>query len=163
MNGTELCHSIRAVFEPGHRLIPGDIIEHECEECAEVATTFARRTWPEIAAEAIDTHFHSLPLLSPVAFRQFLPAYMVRGLERPDDPWGINEVLQFTTYNLLPKEVDARWRERVDAFTQAQALLIVDFLDHVKKRDKDYDAFNEPTPHAEDYWLRRITDEPAAE
>ncbi len=109
----ELVEAIRALFPPGLPLSPAAIIAHACEECQDVSASFAERQWPEIPADDIDAHHDSLPLLTPEAYREFLPAYMIRGLERPDDPCGPNDVLEFTTYSRLPDNASQWWLARV--------------------------------------------------
>ena len=143
-------------------LLPtAQLIEHSCEECSDVASTFSGRRWPDIRAEEIDAHSDSLPLFPPVAFRQFLPAYMVRGIKRADESWGPNQVLEFTTYSLLPNEVDSWWRERVDGLTSGQVFVIVEFLERVQLRGKDY--MGEPPPQAAQYWGSRLRKQEAAD
>jgi hypothetical protein len=149
----ELIQAIRATFPVGGTLSPADTISHECKECQDVAATFANQTWLEIPASAIDARYDSLPLLTPAAFREFLPAFMIRGLHRgPEEPLGINEVLEFTVYSLLPDNAIPWWLARVIGLTDAQAAVIIKFLDHVA-RGSDY--FGKPPRDATEYWESR--------
>jgi hypothetical protein len=161
MTEPELLAAIQHAFDVGQALPIARLIEHTCEECSDVASTFSGRRWPDIRAEEIDAHSHSLPLFPPVAFRQFLPAYMVRGLRRADESWGPNEVLEFTTYSLLPDEVDGWWRERVDGLPGGQVSVILEFLKQVQLRGKDY--LGDPPPQADQYWRSRLTKQEAGE
>src|SRR5262245_11520895 len=147
MTEDELVQAIQAAFPPGVPLAPVDTIAHACEECQEVACTFAGHSWPDVSAEAIDGHFDSLPLLSPAAFREFLPAYMIRGLRQNED------VLEFTTYSLQPAKDEAWWLARVEALTDAQVAVVVEFLDHAAQRSEGY--FGEPLSEAMHYWGSR--------
>jgi hypothetical protein len=149
----ELVQAIRAVFPPGPRLSPSDTVAHACEECHDVSATFAERQWSDLAAGTIDAHFQSLSLLSPHAFREFLPAFMIRGLERPDEGGTPNDVLEFTTYNLLPDNASPWWLARVGGLTNVQAAIVVEFLDQVARRSGDY--FGEPPSEATAYWESR--------
>jgi hypothetical protein len=149
----ELVQAIRAVFPPGRPLSPADTIAHACEECQGVSSTFAERRWPELPADLIDAHHDSLPLLTPEAYREFLPAYMIRGLERPDDPCGPNDVLEFTTYSLLPDNASQWWLARVAGLTEVQVAIIVEFLAQVARRSGDY--FGQPPAEATEYWESR--------
>jgi len=146
--------TIREAF-PAHALDPEAIIEHSCPECADVAETFGGLTWPELSAEAIDSHFQSLPLLSPAAFQQFLPAFMARACERGDDPTGVNDVLEFTVYALLPNHVDEWWLGHVATLTEAQAMVVLRFIDHAQETSGDY--FGKPPVEALEYWRGRVT------
>jgi hypothetical protein len=140
MTTEELVAKIGAAFEPGAGLDPEAVVEHWCEQCEDVARAFAGRTWPEISAEAIDSHYSSLPLLTPAAFRQILPAYMVRGLQRPPDFTGLNDVSEFTTYMLLPEEVSPWWTDRVKAFSPEQNDAVYEFVLEMLARRADYFA-----------------------
>jgi hypothetical protein len=135
-------------------LTAADTVAHVCEECREVAAVFAEHTWPDIAAESIDARFDSLPLFTPVAFRQFLPAYMIRGLQRgAAEPFGVNDVSEFTVYSLLPDNASEWWLARVSALTHEQAALIREFLDVVIRQSDDY--FGAPPSDATAFWEAR--------
>ena len=149
----ELVGKIQRTFEPGVRLEPEEVTEHICPECADVAKTFAHHTWPEIPPDAIDAHHDSLPLFTPIAFRQFLPAYLVHGLQCEDQPWGVNDVSEFTVYALLPDAVDARWTDRVDGFNSLQVALISEFLHDIWTRGSEY--LGPPPSAAASYWEAR--------
>jgi hypothetical protein len=149
----ELVQAIRAVFPPGPRLSPTETIAHAHEECHDVSTTFAERPWPDLGLDTIDSHFQSLSLLSPQAFSEFLPAFMVRGLQRPDEAGIPNDVLEFTTYNLLPDNASPWWLARVEGLTHVQAAIVVEFLAQVARRSGDY--FGEPPSDATAYWESR--------
>jgi len=150
----DLLATIREVF-PAQPLESEAIIEHSCPECADVAGAFGGLAWPEVNAEAIDSHFQSLPLFSPAAFQQFLPAFLTRALERADDPTGINDVLEFTHYALLPEQVDEWWLGHVGKLTDLQAMVVLRFIEHAQARSGGY--LGEPPTDALEYWRGRVT------
>jgi hypothetical protein len=111
----------------------GSVIEHNCEECFALETTFANRKWQEIDLEVVEKNFSNLPLFSPEAFHYFLPAYLLHALE----PAELNgSVMEFTIYALSPnKEIEHDpsrlkwWRRRFASFSSEQLQLIYDFFD----------------------------------
>jgi hypothetical protein len=154
MTADELATAIRATFPPGEQLERHATVEHACPECADVAVTFSHLLWPDATAEVVDSHFEALPVFTPQAFRQFLPAFMVRSLQKDNLPWGVNDVSEFTLYSLWPDEVSAWWRLRVDALTTDQVAVIVDFSDYVRGRSDEYRGT--PPRQAAAYWEGRL-------
>ncbi len=135
----ELVDEIRAAFPGGEPLKDNEISTCPCSECAVIRTDFADcRRW-ELPAAKIEEHQSSLPLLSAVAYQQFLPAYMVQGLESPHHPWSWgNQVIQFIMIGLLPDERDAHWRERFEGFTPSQWRTLRRFVEYVVANDDYY-------------------------
>jgi hypothetical protein len=149
----QLIEAIRAAFPPGDPLASDAVVPHSCEHCDEVAAALAGHAWPDLPAGAIDARHDALALLTPAAFRELLPAYMIRGLMRgPEEPTGVNDVLEFTVYSLLPDNASQWWLARVSGLSNAQAAIILKFLDHVAQQS---DYFGEPPRESTAYWESR--------
>ena len=131
----KLRNAIRSAFPPGRFL--GEATECDCDECRYIADELRDRQWDELTNDFLDFTCGPTPLLSPVAFHTFLPAYMQRALDRPID--DDNNVAEWTTYSLSPIALDERARKgnmsdlvsRVSLMTPEQILVIRDFLKYV--------------------------------
>jgi len=155
MTQEDLIANIRDVFPPGQQLEPDEITTCPCDECFDLKVAFAHSRWTEIADAVIDEHHGDLPLLFPLAFRQFLPAYMIRGLRLPDTDWGApNDVLEFTTYSLVPSEMGPWWHRRVDPLDARQSLAIAAFLAETSRRELacGYEPYD---PEVMEFWRLR--------
>lgn len=115
-----------------------DIATHDCTECLAIRAAFARRTWDSLQASELEARFDSLPMLSPRAFKYYLPAYLTYSVEHldPDCP-----VCQFTIYAIAP-DSDAKeakfvdwWRERLRLFTREQFGVLLQFLEHTSQNE----------------------------
>ncbi len=108
----------------------GDLTPHECEECDLVRQAFSGHTPWSLPRATIHEHFGDLPLLSPAAFRYFLPAYLHLALHC--EPGTLDEeVRQFSIYSLLPSTTsDSAWFEaRFRAFTPSELAALVQALE----------------------------------
>jgi hypothetical protein len=110
----------------------GDVAPHECKECLAIREAFTGRTWNSLKPNELEARFDSLPMLSPSAFKYYLPAYLNRSLERFQPDYL---VCQFTIYAVAPDE-DAKearfadwWRERLALFEPQQFEVLVQFVD----------------------------------
>lgn len=86
---------IRAAFPA--QVFSGVVTECACDECVEISDGMRFKSWDQIPEAFLDAN-PSLPLLSPEAFRAFLPAHLLRGL----DPMKDNVVGEFAVYCLCP-------------------------------------------------------------
>ena len=108
MTAAELARYITARFDVEGPFEADQISTCPCDECGSVRHEFTGWTSATLPPVVIDRNFDKLPLMSPMVFRAFLPSYMVRGVEASDDPVvGANEVLEFTTYSLVPSADDS--------------------------------------------------------
>ena len=125
-----------------------------CEDCQQLQAAFGGRAWQGMDATVIDSHFSALPRFDPEAFRNCLPAYMLRGLSRPEAITGMpNDVLEFTTYSLVPEEANDWWRERVDGLSKDQVGAVTEFLKYVHAEYVNY--FGPPPDGVAQYWSAR--------
>src|ERR1700733_9291914 len=76
----------------------GPITSCDCDECKEIREALWHKRWDEVPTSLIDLTC-SPTLLTPEAFRAFLPAYMLRALDNLMDE---RVVLEFTVYSLCP-------------------------------------------------------------
>jgi hypothetical protein len=126
-----------------------DIATHDCSECLAIRAAFARRTWDSLQPSELEARFDSLPMLSPSAFKYYLPAYLTYSLEHLDADCL---VCQFTIYAIAP-DTDAEeakfvdwWRERLQLFTPEQFEVLVQFLEDTSQNE----AFREFVPSLKD-------------
>ena len=96
MDPNTLKQLICAAF-PAGRLHDLTVALHACPECDRVNDDFRGKRWTEVDAPTIEYHFDSLPLLSPDAFRHYVPAYMVYAIDHPDST--IAEFLMYSMEN----------------------------------------------------------------
>jgi hypothetical protein len=78
---------------------PGDdnIADHQnCLECEELRTYLRGKTWKELSFPKLHDFHEALPLLTPEAFRFFLPGYMLAALTNWDEsgmiPYSIVQI-----------------------------------------------------------------------
>jgi hypothetical protein len=128
---------VAAAFADVPRPAPGEIVPCGCDECAGVARSFAGVSWREVGAEVLEENYDKLPLLSPAAFRHFLPAYLLHSLGRFENAG----VCEYTLYALTPGKAGGAaaeyYRARFSRFTPEQMEAVYDFLE-LAERDEDF-------------------------
>ena len=98
------------------------VVLHKCDECDQVKAAFLGKRWSEISLGTLRDHYCSLPLLSPEAFRYYLPAFLLGAIKDMDHP---NSSLHtFAIYSLLP---DGLVRREKCGFTVEQERAIIEF------------------------------------
>jgi hypothetical protein len=117
-NATELSTKIRAVFSDDPP-VGFPIAPHQCGECARIEADFHGKCWSEVSLDTLKYHFDSLPLLSPEAFKYYLPAFMLGAIADPE-----SNLPEFLMYSLLPNQLARRERCR---FSAEQEQAIVEF------------------------------------
>lgn len=114
----QLSAKIKAAFpDPPPAAFP--IVVHQCDECARVDADFRGKRWSKVALDTLKYHYDSLPLLSPEAFRYYLPAFMLGALADLD-----SNLPDFTLGSLLPHGL---LRRETCKFTAEQEAAIVEF------------------------------------
>jgi len=75
----EVCRLIHLAFpsEPFEGVVTRGC---KCDECEELQKSLRGHSWTDLTDETFEAQFGGLPLLSPEAFRSFLPAWLVRSL-----------------------------------------------------------------------------------
>lgn len=108
-----------------------EVTGHRCPECNALRDDFNGVKWWEAEHTLIDENFGKLPLFTPRAFHYYIPAFILRSLEK-FNPY--DEVLEFVIYSLYPSEkiADLEWFEqRKELFSEQQISIIVQFLNSV--------------------------------
>ena len=127
----------------------------KCDECAELSKSLRQQSWDTLSDNTMDAQFGSLPLLSPEAFAAYLPAWLMRSLDSPDNEQ--QKFREWTLYTLalyhdvedgveeLLRKTDwLRWR--AERLTPEQIAAIGAFLqfirDHARISDWDRESID---------------------
>lgn len=113
----------------------GEITPHSCDECDEVSA----RLSPHRAGDVPSADMHwlgdSLPLLSPKAFRYYLPRFIEFCLLTSQ-----SSVEAVINYNLAPSgDLDVGERNRFAGFTAAQRQVVLEFVE-LRANSPDYQS-----------------------
>lgn len=111
-------------FSLAPRPTAAEITPHRCWECDQVRDDFAPYSVGEIPDSVLDYHGDSIPLLSPKAFRYYLPAYVKFTCEHPDA--NAADGLLFTLSSDNPSS--DFWTGRYDAFSSEEKKAIIKYL-----------------------------------
>lgn len=131
------------------------LFNNHCCECAEVSACYAGKRWTEIALQDVLAG-RETSLLSPAAWRYYLPAVMIWCIRAPDTVDVIQDNL---VYQLEPPDdqrgVPEWFNERARGFSREQRSAIVAYLDWYRERDEARWPGTEPPRHVYDaltYW-----------
>ena len=101
-----------------------EITPHRCGECDEVASRLASHEHNEVPDEDMYWLGDSLPLLSPKAFRYYLPSFVAFSLAHRD-----SSLDALINYNLAPSAtLDEGERDRFTYFSPEERKVIVEFV-----------------------------------
>ncbi len=78
MGGETMVETLIGAFPP--RIVEGTVAPHDCPECLELRRGLTGMTWLDVPIAFIREHSDVLPLLSPEAYRAFLPAWLRQGV-----------------------------------------------------------------------------------
>ena len=110
-----------------------EITSHRCCECDRILDDFAQYLVADVPQGVIEYHQDSLPLLSPKAFRYFLPRYVQVTCEDTN-----SDVTDMLLFNLSPDDPDSEfWSKRCTQFSEVEKSAIIEYLRH---RRSFYDA-----------------------
>jgi hypothetical protein len=140
----EATASIRAAFA-AIRPDPAEVRNEHCPECLETSARFAGERWEDITvATLLRAPRPSVSLLTPAAFRYYLPALMLGCIEAPLE---LDVMPDEVIGSLSPPNARATgWMdERLRDFTPAQAAAILSFLLVFEMREKIENAPSEET------------------
>jgi hypothetical protein len=109
----------------------------ECDEGIALRRELPGKRWDEVPSAFVDDNSLSLPLLEERALVAFLPAWLVRSIEKFD---GDNLVLEFTVYFLCPGSWgeysnNERLAKLVKPFDATQLSIVGEFLGAILERD----------------------------
>ena len=146
----EMSFSLRdfaAAFADAPRPAREEIALHRCGECERVRSDFSGYAVADVPDEVMIYHSDSIPLLSPAAYRYYLPRYVRLTCERPD-----TNATDFLLFNLCPDDPGSEfWSGRCDAFTRRECEAIVSYLRH-RQTWPDADADSEWLEPAIEFW-----------
>ena len=140
MTASDVAAEIRASFQLENS--PSSVVMHNCDECVRLALDLGEKRWDQLQVDVLNYHGDSLPLLSPEAFRYFLPAYLLEALRSPE---GIMPM--HVMFALQP----GRLRRREESqFSPNEERAIRSFLQFMKAERAD--EFRAETERALEYW-----------
>lgn len=120
--------SISSFFEAFSEAIRPSINEltpHRCLECNKVRGDFVRYSVNDIPDDVMKYHGDSIPFLSPVAFRYYLPAYIKYSCNNHS-----SNAAECVLYALCPYDIkDEFWNGRCDVFTKKEIMAIIKYLE----------------------------------
>jgi len=116
----------------------------ECDEGIALRRELPGKRWDEVPGTFVDDNSLSLALLEERALVAFLPAWVLRSMEKFDRD---NLVLEFTVYFLCPgswgeDSNEERLAKLVEPFDIAQRTLVGDFLRAILERS-DLDSYHD--------------------
>lgn len=121
---------------------PADASEwaEQLDDDLDLAQNLKGKSWTSIPRDFVERHYSDLPLLTPLAFASFLPAWLLCALETLD---GTNDVRDHVVFHFFPHESDrkfpilAAWREdRLNRLSEEQRSVIRRFLEFVANRER---------------------------
>jgi hypothetical protein len=108
-----------------------EITPHRCGECDEVAARLAPHGHDQVPAEDMYWLGDSLPLLSPKAFRYYLPGFVAFCMTHRE-----SSLDALINYNLAPsRTLDEGERDRFGYFSPAEREVIAEFVDYRSSMD----------------------------
>jgi hypothetical protein len=118
--------SFAEAFSGAPRPAPDMIVSHQCCECERLRDDFAKYTAADMPDEVIDYHSDSITLLTPMAFRYYLPRYVRLTCENAE-----TNAIDFLLFNLCPDNPDsAFWSGRCDGFTRTECEAVISYLEY---------------------------------
>jgi len=149
------------VAYPGREALFND----HCCECAEVSGSYGGKPWSETTLEDV-LGGRETALLSPAAWRYYLPAVLIWCVREPD---AVDVIQDNLVYQLEPPDgergVPEWFNQRAMGFSAEQRSALVAYLDWYRERAEAYGFGDEAAPHVNNalaYWAAPATDEAAA-
>ena len=129
--------TVYVAFDAAPRPAADEITSHRCCECDRVRDDLARFRARDVPDDVLSYHGDSIPLLTPKAFRYFLPRYIQFTCDHPGE--NATEILLF---NLSPEVPSSEfWSGRCDDFSDPERESILRYLAYRKTwRDAYLDA-----------------------
>lgn len=158
-NAQELKRCVEESFADA--VYPGDdnitLSACTCGECTETRAFFEGKHWRDVAAtgQLFQVGWGGLPILSEEAWRFYLPAYLIRSLNRGEDA---EDCLTLALYSLAPSIPKPGCRdfdtERFRGLTAAQQKCIAAYARTAVDAGGGDDAFDE----ASAFWNGKVTE-----
>lgn len=132
----EIIQQITAAFADVTYPGPEALFNRHCCECAEVSASYVNKPWTEITLEDVLAG-RETALLSPAAWRYYLPAVMIWCVRAPD---AVDVIEDNLVYQLEPPDehrgVPDWFTERATGFSPEQRAAIVAYLHWYRERDE---------------------------
>jgi uncharacterized protein DUF6714 len=156
--------SIRAAFVGTAEPSRAEMRNDHCPECRETSAYFAGQRWEEITVATLVLAKPSVALLTPAAFRYYLPALMLRCIEARLE---LDVLPESVIGNISPPNAKATGfaDERLRDFTAAQVTAVLAFLRVFEMREKidsgaseealEFTPVHRPLARAIRYWTAR--------
>jgi hypothetical protein len=131
------------------------LFNDHCCECVEVSAAYANKRWTDISLDNVLAG-RETALLTPAAWRYYLPAFMIWCLRAPDEVDVIQDNL---VYQLEPpadgRGVPEWFEERATGFSEEQRAAVAAYLHWYRERQEAQWAGARPPRHVYDalaYW-----------
>jgi hypothetical protein len=123
-------------FASAPRPAQGEVTPHRCDECDEVSARLSRHAARHVPHEDMLWLGDSMPLLSPKAFRYYLPRFIEFCLVAPE-----SSAEALINYNLAPSgDLDVGERNRFAHFADAERRVVLEFVEYrVALPDSEFD------------------------
>lgn len=158
VNTKELKQCIEEAF--AEAVYPGDdnitISACTCGECTETRAFFGGKHWRDVAATGQPFHlmWGGLAIMSPEAWRFYLPAYMLLSLRGDGDPGGTLECALYSLSSDLTGAGLDVFTERTSAFSLAQQECLTAFACAAVEAGAEDEAFDT----AANYWKSKMAE-----
>ena len=136
MNFEEFKQDLIRAFPPGP--FYGLVSTHdECDDGIDLRRMLPGKRWDEVPADFIDFNSAPLPLMEHRALVAFLPAWLLRAMERLVEGSVLSE---YTMYFFCPGSEDEGWEEEriaqlIRLFDAPQRVVISDYLRAIAERE----------------------------
>lgn len=135
MNETDLIRKIYEAFSLAPPPDESEITSHDCCECNEIRSELTQYMRQKIPDSYFKTHSQLVPLLSPKAFRYFLPRIMEFTIQEK-----LSDLSEFLLYHLGSDEIEGEyrdyWKERISVFSENEKSIIRAYLKYRRKWDE---------------------------
>lgn len=118
----------------------GNIVSHNCVECDEIYKDFSSYASRDVPDYVLERRADSLPLLTPAAWRYFLPAYLDYAIRHPNSEVGEYVLVHFECACDDPELYKG---SNIEALRPSERDALRDFLQLLVPRDDD--PINEAT------------------
>jgi hypothetical protein len=126
VDGADYIGRLYEAFAGAPRPRRDEITPHRCAECDEVADRLSPHTARAVPHDDMLWLGDSLPLLSPKAFRYYLPGFIEFCLVTPQ-----SSTEAVINYNLAPSgSLDVGERDRFAQFTDAERRVVLEFVEY---------------------------------
>ena len=126
-------------FDSAPRPDANEITSHRCCECDDIRDDFSEYLVKDVPDTIMGYHQDSITLLTPKAFRYYLPRYVKYTYDYPDGNATDNLL-----FNLAPNDLNNEfWHGRFDEYSSSESGAIVSYLEYRRTwPDAEFDIEN---------------------